>query len=1030
MKFLRTIITLIAILSSLLLYVPTYNKLSAEVLYKKFTDNGINVSQNSESYINTSGDVIRTVDLGNGYTMSVWSDDSTGSRSVFAQKYSYEGEEMFESGGRQFISSADEIGNGDFDFPVEGVASDFDGGFYLGYYLGTDFILDHFNGEAQSNWMPVTIENLEGATFLSDPSGNLFVAGWNTTTDDIDYYIYSSDKTLLDSGTFDQVDGTQLSRDGLILDAPADGEYYIGWRVDSVGSNNMRLAKVGGSWNADNGIVLGTSSFEQDNGSHFLDIDVEGEHVFAIWKDHTEEGNVTNLKIQILDRTTGALALVAAGQIIRNDVIVPNTLVSFIDSNEDFYVAWTEVGDPVENSMVQKYDVEGNALWNGGSPLRVGPIPDQYEERGFLFELNNDIYFGTQFYDDIDGTEGAKLYRIDNSGNVVWEDGRDLTTNLDATYSAYIYPRIVEPLLINGRLYMTYIVYDMEDWYENLHWNYFTLGYQIANLDQELNAEIAGVNIEEGSENGQIGSPFIQIVGADNNLRLAHVQVDLSQDRDWSTVTGAITEDGKSVISGLGTAPGVVDSFLMYTLKMEGDDGVRVCPDAEDIESVTTNCSGGYFLQIGDAELSEVTIAMTEYWEVSGLTGTGIMSTVVPEEPEYPDEENPEENNPGENNSGGQQSQNTNTGNNNQNLGSSGEEEDGDDDTQAPASFPVSEVVNPTNGGIGAGGGGKDDLIDTGTDSKEQSFYEYSNFQKVVESVAPPVVVAAATVAGAALLNGTLGNYTAIFLGFVIWRKRKYWGIVYDSSNFSPLAFTTIRAYRLLTSGETFVTQTVSDLNGLYGLNISDAGNYRIEYLIQGFRTISKTVTLTRNQDVILDVPMIRDSQRPQGLNLIRYIWKQNAVLIMQIIRIIVLALLGYGALLTLRVVGLSPTIINILVLVLYALAFVVQLIVIVSPYLNRASGAVVDTATKKPIAGAIVRFLDPAGRMLDMENMAITNSSGQIKVRIKPEIYKYNAYASGYKQAEGMIRVNPDGKLSSSIKLEKSEDQKIEFGQ
>lgn len=114
------------------------------------------------------------------------------------------------------------------------------------------------------------------------------------------------------------------------------------------------------------------------------------------------------------------------------------------------------------------------------------------------------------------------------------------------------------------------------------------------------------------------------------NYIVSDFSLDLSQDRDWSSVnTISLPNESKALVVNLNptSAPGVSDTHSLFIVKQPGQDQVRVCPDATAIADVNSSCSHGYTLTAGDPALSTVTINSVEYWKVTGLTGTGAMGS-------------------------------------------------------------------------------------------------------------------------------------------------------------------------------------------------------------------------------------------------------------------------------------------------------------------------------------------------------------------------------------------------------------------
>lgn len=110
---------------------------------------------------------------------------------------------------------------------------------------------------------------------------------------------------------------------------------------------------------------------------------------------------------------------------------------------------------------------------------------------------------------------------------------------------------------------------------------------------------------------------------------VAGFSVDLTDNRDWSEVIGyTYTDTSKSLLVNLNPeiAPGVSETHSLYVVKREGQDSIRVCPLAQTMEEVSMDCEDGYTLTEEDDAVEVVNIDGVDYWKVSGLTGTGIMS--------------------------------------------------------------------------------------------------------------------------------------------------------------------------------------------------------------------------------------------------------------------------------------------------------------------------------------------------------------------------------------------------------------------
>lgn len=103
--------------------------------------------------------------------------------------------------------------------------------------------------------------------------------------------------------------------------------------------------------------------------------------------------------------------------------------------------------------------------------------------------------------------------------------------------------------------------------------------------------------------------------------------VDLTDNRNWASVnTVALPGESKALVVNLNPtdAPGISATHSVYVVKQAGQNSVRVCTSATKVADLTASCPG-YTLQAGDAQLTSVTIDGTDYWKVTGLTGTGVL---------------------------------------------------------------------------------------------------------------------------------------------------------------------------------------------------------------------------------------------------------------------------------------------------------------------------------------------------------------------------------------------------------------------
>jgi len=284
-----------------------------------------------------------------------------------------------------------------------------------------------------------------------------------------------------------------------------------------------------------------------------------------------------------------------------------------------------------------------------------------------------------------------------------------------------------------------------------------------------------------------------------------------------------------------------------------------------------------------------------------------------------------------------------------------------------------------------------------------------------------PIATGILSIFAIAAVNGGIINYVAIFFGFIFWRKRKYWGIVFDVSTFNPLALVTVRIYKKGLTTKTFVAQTVTDLEGRYGINLAEAGSYTIEFIREGYGNSVKDITILKGEDVVLDVGM-RGAQKGDDnlLSGIRYFWKQNATQIMQIARIGLIILMAWGLTITFTAIGFTPSLANYLVAALYIVILITQGWVLLEPWFGRKSAALIDASSKRPLVGAILRLVNVSETTKSVESLGISNAAGIIKIRAKQGAYQFMASKAGYITASGSTFIDESGKLAKPVLLEK----------
>lgn len=165
----------------------------------------------------------------------------------------------------------------------------------------------------------------------------------------------------------------------------------------------------------------------------------------------------------------------------------------------------------------------------------------------------------------------------------------------------------------------------------------YTILYQIDNLDNSLDAwDSLGKRITTSSENGLNGVNDVYLRDTSGSI-ISKIEVDMTADRDWVGVSGSIdTVNGKSVVSGLTSAPGTASTHTLYIPipPLVVSSSVRICPEANTLNEVTEICNGGVeFMENETKSIGTDSVTVTKvnvdgqwYWLADGVSGTGGMS--------------------------------------------------------------------------------------------------------------------------------------------------------------------------------------------------------------------------------------------------------------------------------------------------------------------------------------------------------------------------------------------------------------------
>ncbi|MBI2836667.1 MAG: PD40 domain-containing protein [Chloroflexi bacterium] len=123
------------------------------------------------------------------------------------------------------------------------------------------------------------------------------------------------------------------------------------------------------------------------------------------------------------------------------------------------------------------------------------------------------------------------------------------------------------------------------------------------------------------------------------NVPVVRLSLGFSQVSSDIDFGGQMTVDtdlvnAKAVFHRSSYPAGVSSTKALYVKKLPQHDRVRVVPGAQSLAEVYSGAPGSYVLTLADSDLSVITtLAGTEYWRISGLTGTGAMGETANQAP-------------------------------------------------------------------------------------------------------------------------------------------------------------------------------------------------------------------------------------------------------------------------------------------------------------------------------------------------------------------------------------------------------------
>lgn len=314
---------------------------------------------------------------------------------------------------------------------------------------------------------------------------------------------------------------------------------------------------------------------------------------------------------------------------------------------------------------------------------------------------------------------------------------------------------------------------------------------------------------------------------------------------------------------------------------------------------------------------------------------------------------------------------------------------------------------------------------------------------RVIEEIITPVISTTAIVTATGVATTVtalqLGNVAYLFLrlGYLwfvpvaVGKRRKPWGIVFDSTTNQPLKRSIVRLFSR--EFNKLKETQITDVEGRFGFLV-EQGKFFVTVERQGYtfpsqllRSASVTpfeqiylgdtidVKDSTAQTLAINVPIDPDQRDvPRG----RILWLRLLNNIGTWLERISIPLLVIGTLASWATLIVQPETNNYLFLMVYGLLIIMKYLV--SHHYEKSWGTVLDAETNEPIELGVVRIYNV--RSGTVTGTRVTNASGLFQALVAPGKYYIVVVKSGYQafQSKPIVVTKERGVIRMTVKLQK----------
>ncbi len=364
----------------------------------------------------------------------------------------------------------------------------------------------------------------------------------------------------------------------------------------------------------------------------------------------SEEGNFNNVKQFGSTGNDSGLSVRfdATGQLYAT-----SSFEDTVDFGADWGVADSKTSSSGKNAAIFKISDDGTYAWG----RQIGTGGDRVTIASIAFDQDNGAYLGGSFSSTVDFAVDSNFGSSDS--RVATGVSAGYVTKLTGT-GAYEWTKVIDANNAPGSVAVQTISFDEND-VMSIGGNFsdtvdFASDFSAADAKTATSTDgfitkiatrailhtvgdASGLTYRDstGTNLSSTGTsetnPVVYVHDQDDETLLATLAVDLTEDRDWSGVSGdSNLGEYKMFINNAVTAPGAAANMTLYVPRNGGDNAVILCPGAENLTSVTKDCANKRTVTTHDAGVTTAAISGVEYWVVSNITDQKIggMSTGAP----------------------------------------------------------------------------------------------------------------------------------------------------------------------------------------------------------------------------------------------------------------------------------------------------------------------------------------------------------------------------------------------------------------